>query len=87
MFRVSSERVRYLTPDEEKRVFEQLDNCEWLKPFVPIALHTGMQRGEICNLQWNKQPFSAEKPGGFSGCIWELASEIFRQFPRRVWWA
>ena len=52
MFRVSSERIRYLTPDEEKRLFEQLDNCEWLKPVVLIALQTGMRRGEICNLQW-----------------------------------
>jgi len=52
MFRVSSERIRYLTPDEETRLFGQLDNCEWLKPIVLIALHTGMRRGEICNLQW-----------------------------------
>ena len=52
MFRVSSERVRYLTPEEEMRLFEQLDHCEWLKPIVLIALHTGMRRGEICNLQW-----------------------------------
>src|ERR1044072_8323355 len=52
MFRVSSERIRYLTPDEEMRLFEQLDNCEWLKPVVLIALQTGMRRGEICNLHW-----------------------------------
>ena len=52
MFRVSSERVRYLMPEEETRLFEQFDNCEWLKPIVLIALHTGMRRGEICNLQW-----------------------------------
>ena len=52
MFRVSSERIRYLMPDEETRLFEQLDNCEWLKPVVLIALQTGMRRGEICNLQW-----------------------------------
>ena len=52
MFRVSSERIRYLTPDEENRLFEQLESCDWLKPVVLIALHTGMRRGEICNLQW-----------------------------------
>ena len=47
MFRVSSERIRYLTSDEENRLFEQLESCEWLKPIVLIALHTGMRRGEI----------------------------------------
>jgi integrase len=52
MFRVSGERVRYLTPDEETALFEQLDACEWLKGIVVIALHTGMRRGEICGLQW-----------------------------------
>ncbi len=52
MFRVSGERIRYLSPDEEMRLFEKLDVCEWLKPIVVIALHTGMRRGEICGLQW-----------------------------------
>src|ERR1700752_1856843 len=52
MFRVSGERVRYLTSDEETALFEQLDGCEWLKGIVLIALHTGMRRGEICGLQW-----------------------------------
>lgn len=52
MFRVSGERIRYLKPDEEKRLFEQLDRCEWLKPIVLFALNTGMRRGEICGLQW-----------------------------------
>jgi integrase len=49
MFRVSGERIRYLTPAEEKRLFEQLENCEWLNP-IAVALNTGMRRGEICNL-------------------------------------
>ena len=52
MFRVSGERIRYLMPDEEKRLFEKLDSCEWLRPILVMALHTGMRRGEICGLQW-----------------------------------
>jgi len=52
MFRVSGERIRYLTSDEEKRLFKQIDGCEWLKSIVVMALHTGMRRGEICGLQW-----------------------------------
>ena len=52
MCRVSGERVRYLAAEEEKSLFEQLGECEWLKGIVVIALHTGMRRGEICGLQW-----------------------------------
>ena len=52
MFRVSGERVRYLSSEEEQRLFEGLDDCEWLRSIVVIALHTGMRRGEICGLQW-----------------------------------
>src|SRR6185436_5151945 len=48
MFRVSSERARYLTSDEETRLLVVLDDCdEWLKSIVVTALHTGMRRGEI----------------------------------------
>lgn len=39
-------------PDEEKRLFAQLDKCEWLKPIVRFTLNTGMRRGEICGFQW-----------------------------------
>jgi len=52
MFRVSGERIRYLLPDEEKRLFEKLDSGERLRPILVMALHTGMRRGEICGLQW-----------------------------------
>lgn len=59
MFRVSGERVGYLTSEEEKRLSEQLGEYEWLKGIVVIALHTGMRRGEICGLQWVRSEFRA----------------------------
>jgi len=49
-------------PDARRReqAFAQLDNCEWLKLIVLIALHTGMRGGEICNLQWFDLNFDRE---------------------------
>jgi integrase len=52
LFKVSSERIRYLSDDEEVRLLEALNNCTWLQNIVIFALHTGMRRGEIFNLQW-----------------------------------
>jgi len=52
LFKVSSERIRYLTDDEEMRLLEALNNSIWLRNIVLFALHTGMRRGEIFNLQW-----------------------------------
>ena len=52
LFKVSSERIRYLTDEEETRLLEALDNCNWLQSIVIFALHAGMRRGEIFNLQW-----------------------------------
>ncbi len=51
-FKVSNERVRYLSDDEESRLLAELDDCLWVKNIVIFALHTGMRRGEIFNLQW-----------------------------------
>jgi integrase len=42
--------VRYLIPDEEVRLFKALP--ERLKPIVIAALHTGMRKGELLNLEW-----------------------------------
>lgn len=42
--------VRYLTPDEEERLFKALS--EDRKPIVTTALHTGMRKGELLNLEW-----------------------------------
>lgn len=51
-FRVSGGRVRYLTTDEEKKLLAQLQPHKWVRDVVVTALHTGMRRGEIFNLQW-----------------------------------
>jgi len=45
-------RVRYLMPDEFQKV---LSNCQdFLKPIVILAAHTGMRRGEILGLEWDR---------------------------------
>jgi integrase len=51
-FALDNERVRYLTEDEEERLFEAMGDNEPLKSIVTVALHTGMRRGEIFNLKW-----------------------------------
>jgi len=51
-FALDNERVRYLTEDEERRLFEAMGDNEQLKDIVTVALHTGMRRGEIFNLKW-----------------------------------
>jgi integrase len=45
-------RVRYLSDDEEKRLFEVMP--EWLKPIVVIARETGLRRSNIANLRWSQ---------------------------------
>jgi integrase len=49
---LDNERVRYLTDDEEQRLFQAMGDNQQLKDIVTIALHTGMRRGEIFNLKW-----------------------------------
>jgi len=51
-FALDNERVRYLTEDEEQRLFQTLGDNQQLKDIVTVALHTGMRRGEIFNLKW-----------------------------------
>jgi integrase len=48
-------KIRFLTVDEEKRLFEHLP--AYLKPIVICALQTGMRRGEIFNLKWSNIDF------------------------------
>jgi len=51
-FALDNERVRYLTEDEEQRLFKAMGDNAQLKDIVTVALHTGMRRGEIFNLKW-----------------------------------
>lgn len=50
MARVEKARVRFLLPDEEKRLTPVVAKNTRLWPFYLIALHTGMRIGEICNI-------------------------------------
>jgi integrase len=51
-FALDNERVRYLTENEEQRLFKAMRDNTQLKDIVTVALHTGMRRGEIFNLKW-----------------------------------
>ena len=53
---VHNERVRYLSEDENKRLFEALEKSKekWLKPLVVIAIDTGLRLSNICDLRWSE---------------------------------
>lgn len=51
-------KIRYLTKDEEKRLFSVLDSeYTHLKPIIITALQTGMRKAEIFNLKWSQIDF------------------------------
>jgi integrase len=46
-------RERFLTPEEKSRLFEEIDDSSpYLKPFLIIALNTGMRKNEVLGLRW-----------------------------------
>lgn len=59
-FRTNNGRVRYLTPDEEAKLFEKLQGQEWVQQIVTMAINTGMRQGEIFDLTW----FDVDLPRG-----------------------
>jgi len=52
---VEKEEVRYLTPEEAKRLIEACP--EWFKPVIIFALNTGLRAGEIFSLRWENIDF------------------------------
>jgi len=54
-FSVTSERTRFLTQDEIKRLLKKCDQqvtSPWLLPLVTLALNTGMRPGELLKRKW-----------------------------------
>lgn len=60
LLKESPSRERFITADEEKRLFAQLTGRrDHIRSVVTIALNTGMRRGEILGLQWEHANFLA----------------------------
>lgn len=56
---VDNERERYLTDEEESRLFAQLTSRRsHLRPIVTVALHTGIRRGALLALRWQEVDFT-----------------------------
>ena len=55
LFQENNSRVRYLTEEEEGRLFEALP--EELMPLIAVALHTGLRKGELLHLKWEDVDF------------------------------
>ena len=59
MLRVDAEVGKDLTKDEEARLLEACaaSRSRTLLPFVQVALHTGLRKGEIQSLRWDQIDF------------------------------
>lgn len=49
---VTEQRIRFLTEDEWKRLYEAIP--PHLQPILTFALKTGMRRSNVLNLEWNQ---------------------------------
>lgn len=57
-FNEKNYKIRYLTKDEEIRLFSAVDKYfPYLKPIIICALQTGMRKSEILNLRWDNIDF------------------------------
>ncbi len=50
--KVDNERDRWLSRDEERRLFE--NSPEWLRDLISFALHTGLRQEELLCLEWSR---------------------------------
>lgn len=50
LLKVNNELVRYLTPDQEVRLLECLE--ERFQPIVKVAVNSGLRQGELLRLAW-----------------------------------
>jgi integrase len=60
-FKPNNQRMRVLSFEEEKKLFEQLLKNKLLSNIVLVALHTGMRRGEIFGLEWQDIDFPRKR--------------------------
>jgi integrase len=57
--RLDNRRIRYLSVEEEERLMAVLTGRKaHLRPLVILAVNTGMRRGELFNLTWEKVDFT-----------------------------
>jgi integrase len=59
---VDNSKVRYLSKDEEARLRESLKTCKtaFLDVIVIIAMNTGMRKGELLSLEWQRVNFDTK---------------------------